>query len=889
MKKSMCMWLKVVGFAGLLFSLDLPCLAVTPDRPSLASWRADFSAGLPKGAQWWSANKKANGCSLTPWVNPYDGRGMLKAHWDGVGGWMHVYFQTFENKFPKMDRFVVRAVVRPTESADGAVRRLNLFITEGGGERLYFDREARWTGTEKRTLTWIVNASNLCARTPTGKRAQKLNGPVVDIGLNFVFFEAARACDLIVESLTAEELPPVDPSAFGTFTYADVLDLPHRPMLAGCRGTAERAVNPSTGREAIRCRPQRGCRAFGVDFSKGGSPMGVLSPKLPKFESAELAVAVTTDGRSPLNGLELKFVDTSSVIRTVDVPCAELATAGQHVVCLALDRETLKKGAEAGGREHLPFVLRGIAFRSAAATKDTTAFVDGVALRTRARAADTLRLELETGADFNHSVPSGRTTVTARLVNPTCERIGVDASFGLFDWRGESCGWQVAKKLEIAGGAAAELEVPVPKQEGVFYVRGTLSGVGSEVVAPTVVERTFVSVRPTGESPLLVGDGDFRFGSVAHLNPYFGCDAEMVRCARAMAYVGLKVLRTNLFPWSEYECEQYDKMVELFRSHGIDLDFILPSSFSRETGEPHWDVLAKTYEMSFRRWKGKVAYWELLNEPDLPWGNPHPTTAADYAELARRTGKILRATDPTSTYMSAGFCTFDNKTLGRFQEEAMKTGKDDFDLHCFHGHGQFEHYRRVIEEKFLPLREKLGIKIPWYANETAVNASCGQSERLQAETLYKKTLFSWAKGAKGLTWYNLRGKGENPDEGEHGFGMLTFDMYPRAVYGAWSGLTRLYGGRRYVGELALGTNAWGYVFSRGTENAACLWTVPGGRRKVRLQTTARQMTRVDLFGNRAPVQLSDGKLELFIAEEPVNLVFDGDLRVVPDGLCVCDD
>ena len=862
------------GLAGRGNDFDVGTEGKTAARPA-AGWRADFSAGLPEGAEWWSANRKAGLCTIAPWVDPYDGRGMLKLHWDGVGGWMHVFFRTAKNPFPAMGRFAVRAVVRPTESADGAVRRLNLFLTDGRGERLYFDREARWTGTGRRTLTWIVDASDLRARTPNGRCASTLVGPVVDVGLNFVFFEAASACDLIVESLTAEELPPVDPSRLATFTYADFLDLANRQMLDGRSGTAERTVNPATGRTAIRCRPIRAPRAFGVNFSKGGSPVGVLSPKFPKFESADLEVAVTTDGRAPLDGLELAVVDTSSVVGTVKVPCAELATAGRHVVRTKLDRSTLA-GDGASGRDRRHFALRGIAFSCAAGAKDTTAFVDAVALRTRSRAADVLRLELDTGADFNHSVPTGRTSVTARLVNPTTSPVRVRASFGLFDWRGDACGWQVARTLEIAGGTSAALDVPVPKDEGVFYVRGTLVGDDGETANPTVVERTFASFRPTGESPRLSGDGDFRFGTVAHLNPYFGCDAEMERCARTMAYVGLKVLRTNLFPWTEYERAQYDRMVALFLSHGIDIDFILPHSFSPETGEPHWEKLEKAYGDAFRRWKGKVAYWELLNEPDLSWGNPHPTSAADYAELARRTLRILRATDPSATYMSAGFCTFDEKILGRFQEEAMRTGKDVFDLHCFHGHGQFEHYRRLIEGKFLKLREDLGVKIPWYANETAVNASCGQSEKLQAETLYKKALYSWAKGAKGLTWYNLRGKGENPDEGEHGFGMMTFDMYPRAVYGAWNGLTRLYGGKRYVGALALGENAWGYVFAKGRENAACLWTAPGARRTMRFRTAAKRVEKTDLFGNRTTVRIRDGLFDLVIEEEPVNLVFETD-------------
>ena len=77
--------------------------------------------------------------------------------------------------------------------------------------------------------------------------------------------------------------------------------------------------------------------------------------------------------------------------------------------------------------------------------------------------------------------------------------------------------------------------------------------------------------------------------------------------------------------------------------------------------------------------------------------------------------------------------------------------------------------------------------MPWIANETAMSTT-GGAEIEVAVTVWKKTLYAWAKGAVDYVWYNLRAAGWCSSDNEQGFGLFTADWHPRAGYPAIAGL-----------------------------------------------------------------------------------------------------
>ncbi len=285
------------------------------------------------------------------------------------------------------------------------------------------------------------------------------------------------------------------------------------------------------------------------------------------------------------------------------------------------------------------------------------------------------------------------------------------------------------------------------------------------------------------------------------------------------------------------------------------------------------------YRKLFERYRGRIQYWEMLNEPDIPWGPVENAPKSEaYIELAQKTAAILREVDPQAQLMSAGWCTLaaSARGMGPFHREAMVALKDVFDVHCFHGQGPFLRYaKHTIQGGLLPMRQELGITIPWYANETALTSRGAVTEKIQAEALHKKLLFSWSRGSIGYTWYNMRSKGELPDDGEHNYGMMTWDFYPKAVYAAYNGLTGLYHDKDFDRACDLPCNEWAFVFKGDCELAVALWNDGEADIPRVFRTDAAAAEVVDLFGNRQALTLVDGTVLVTTTNEPQTLLLSG--------------
>jgi len=858
----------------LLLSVCAAGLLVRADAPS---WELDFTRGMPPKMGWWSANKKADQCRVETVSKA------LEVTWDGVGDWMHVYQSPVPEPFPQAARVLVTARVIVPEESVGRVRQCRLRIQDRNQETFYLTKNVIWSHAGAYDLSWIVTEPELVREAVAHGRDQnkKLDHPVTSLGLSFVFARDSGACRMQVARLAAQALEPVDPAAYRAQRLAgSFLAAAHREMLYGNACTATRETDKATGKTVIRCAKTTSARVFGVSFTRFGSPMGVLAPKFPRYEEATLTLDVVTDGAAPIDGVRLRLVDAGSGVQTLDVKDPSLAQAGRHAVTVKLP--VRMAGTSLWGKDKMQrlFALGGVLFTSSKPGAPTTVILEDITLAWKALPAETFALDLETG-DEVHFIGRDVTAVAAKFANVSDCVTDYAVALALEDVRGVNAGLSTNLQLRLAGGAVQTFSVPVPARDGVYYVKATVTAAGSEPWEPVLRERSFLRAMEAGASPRLANPDDFCFGSVAHLNPYFGCEAEMRRVARTMSRAGLKVLRTDFRVGSDFDWMWYDRVVEIFTGVGMDIDFILGNQTDPD-GTPRWDDLRARYRKAFARYRGRVRFWEMLNEPDTDWGCKHPTTAADYARLSLRTAADLRECDPGATFMSAGFCCFDHKIMGTFQKDALAAAWKCFDLHCFHGHGPYGHYRKTIDNKLLGLRRELGITIPWYANETAISCARGTGEYEQAKTLYKKLLFSWSRGARGLTWYNLRGKGENELEGEHGYGMMTFDLYPRAVYGAWNALTAFYAHQRYLGEREAGKDVTAFAFGRGTTRTVCLWHEKPGTRSCTFRTAATQVARVDMFGNRHPLAVQDGKFTVTTSPEPVSLILqEGDLVLVP--------
>ncbi|MDD4539751.1 MAG: sugar-binding protein, partial [Lentisphaeria bacterium] len=121
----------------------------------------------------------------------------------------------------------------------------------------------------------------------------------------------------------------------------------------------------------------------------------------------------------------------------------------------------------------------------------------------------------------------------------------------------------------------------------------------------------------------------------------------------------------------------------------------------------------------------------------------------------------------------------------------------------------------------------------------------------------------------------MRSKGELPDDGEHNYGMMTWDFYPKAVYAAYNGLTGLYHDKDFERACELPWGEWAFVFKNDRELAVALWNDGEDDIPRVFRTDAVAAEIVDIFGNRQALPVIDGTVLVTTTNEPQTLLLRG--------------
>ena len=101
----------------------------------------------------------------------------------------------------------------------------------------------------------------------------------------------------------------------------------------------------------------------------------------------------------------------------------------------------------------------------------------------------------------------------------------------------------------------------------------------------------------------------------------------------------------------EFHFERYDELVETARQKDVEVLPILCGWFdNRRISAPykHMDEFLTYVRACVERYKGRIRYWEVMNEVNLPlfWGDK--ADGAKYADLLARTSRLIREIDPSA-------------------------------------------------------------------------------------------------------------------------------------------------------------------------------------------------------------------------------------------------
>ena len=401
--------------------------------------------------------------------------------------------------------------------------------------------------------------------------------------------------------------------------------------------------------------------------------------------------------------------------------------------------------------------------------------------------------------------------------------------------------------------------------------------------------------------------GKFRLGLCYHMSSYGDRDRELT--LSALTAVGAKIARVGGLWYYHYETEKgkpswafADRIVGELERRGIAICggcYANPPWARKADGSraPGFGPAAPGFQGAFleklaRRYGERIDYYEIGNEWDLKPASE--MTIEEGIAVTRECAEALKRGCPRARVLSSGWAVESSGhpmvSQKGFQERVMTACADVLDGHPIHVHGPWGmHVSRMRE--FFAMREKCGIRLPWFANETALTSVYGR-EVAVAKTIWRKIVWSWAHGSTDYLWYNLRAyPGNDENDAEQAYGLLTHDYRPRAGFVAFAALATLLEGFdfRDMREGDDGRAVYAFEGIRGgvREHVLVAWEALGGsgfsRRIGVAEGKARpaEAVTVDLYGNRKPLAIVGGKAVWKIGASPCALVVRFAERVEP--------
>ncbi|MFH0793922.1 MAG: sugar-binding protein, partial [bacterium] len=276
------------------------------------------------------------------------------------------------------------------------------------------------------------------------------------------------------------------------------------------------------------------------------------------------------------------------------------------------------------------------------------------------------------------------------------------------------------------------------------------------------------------------------------------------------------------------------------------------------------------------RYKDRVRYWEVWNEPNIPpFWSPGPKVE-DYSALLIESYKQAKAADPDC--MVVGMCMagadYD------FLEEAYQHGvRDSFDILSWHHYndqrdenvlaGEMRNLRRIMQ------RWGDGDKPIWI---TEIGLLTGPdpigmkaySERDQASWVVKKHLIAQAEHCERLYYFCMQDWSDAP-RAEGKWGLTTHALKDKMSGLAYKKLVGLLRGAEFVGRLNnLPINVEGQLFSKGDGYFAIVWTrKDGAPTQVELYADANPSLISLVTDREEQLVPSQGEITFKVDQEPV--------------------
>jgi len=468
-----------------------------------------------------------------------------------------------------------------------------------------------------------------------------------------------------------------------------------------------------------------------------------------------------------------------------------------------------------------------------------------------------ISLSVETPGGLFIYEPNTPIPIDLILKNPVPAPLDISLSMTIRDFE-EIVTYHENCPIRLNEGMNTVLSMTIPPQERGHY-DCTIDIFGSEEMKIKTFRTSFCVLAPPvrftdpSSSPFALGGGAlFHIDFTEH--PTVG-ERRLSQHARIGALWG----RNDLW-WGVIEPERgswdfskLDSAVDLFEKHGINLLGILCYSTEWLKGRaPVTDEQVRYFAEYSRkmaeRYRGRIKYWEVWNEPNIrPFWEPRPDPE-DYANLLRAASKAVREAAPEARVI--GMVT--SLTDLDFIEKALKKGAGKYmDVVSVHPYQLDPPTRRGPSTelgKIRRLRELLDryeCSRPIWITECGWQSLGGVTEQKQAEYLVKLYVLTLAEGlVERIYWFNLTdwGKRSSP-EGGH-FGLVHMDHSPKPSFAAFYTMVEQLHDFKEVKRLVLPDETAGFEFSFQEGRRVRIYWNEKGPREVAVPEAARMINLV---------------------------------------------
>jgi hypothetical protein len=784
----------------------------------------------------------------------------LRLDWNCVKkSWMQVSIKETE-RIELPDKNTVKVTINGHCNGPCSAIFLNLRLVDAKGEVFQYRRSTHWRKKGKWSLDYVVQPDNLKkVGSWGGDKDKKMDKPVSLLGFSIEFKENSGKGEIYVDSIN------IDSSPGGKTEYREVTGNMYDYLLDS---TAIAAIRPNNAKveahdEQIKLVWQKlSGNSLGFNFCSWEMGSCCTAPKLPKFRKAVFNIGCITEAQ--IKKVSIYMVDKKGKYYWFHKAVNQPRLKTTEIALTISEEDITKKKIEQ------PLRFAGISFYAGKGSSGHMV-VDRLGFSLTMDVTDAIKMDLQTGSPVHVLKAGNEKNLMIQLQNVLDKKLRVNTELWISDFDGNTKVKFPKKVYDFNPGQTISIPVKSLGKYGIYYVNCKIS-VPEDSKDSRMLVRSFAYMKPAKQSLDIRMPEGFVMGINSHPER---SPSEVEREAMAIFLAGGRLVRTTFGTPNNFQV--WDKIVEIFSRYGINFDFIIGYvKKNRKDTSPDYEKSRQAYRRIFKRYKGKVRYWELLNEPDI---QRHAPSAQDYIRLARIAKEELKEIAPDAKLLSAGFCAFDYPERGKFQRDVMVQTGEIFDLHCFHGHAPFELYSQVTIDKLLmPMRKANNITLPWYSNETALT-SANRSEKEQAENLFKKVLFARSRGTVGYNWYNLRNKGENLHSNEHNYGMFTMDFYPKAVYQVFNTIAEEFRDSKFVQQLPLPDGFHVYEFKSDKGVTFGSWSENYSQLQVLLKTDADKAELIDLMGNVSPASSLGDLIIIPCSEKPVILRLRGVSKV----------